>query len=438
MALARVKVWGSETLTASDLNGEINNILNNALSLISPLTGALDCDGFALTLDAAAVTTVQSTAAIAWTFTPGAKTGTPGTTGAIQNWAASTYTDNNTAGSGTAASFVAHAIQRPTLAATNANVTTTNAATWYIANAPAAGTNENITNAWAIWVDDGNVRFDGNLEVDGTVDFDGALDVAGQLRGTAAMGYHIQGLTYSNNSGDATNDIDIAIGMATSNDAAQANRRTMTLATAITKQSDVNWVVGTNQGGLDTGAVGNSDYYIWLIMRSDTGVVDVLFSLSSTAPTMPTSYDYRRLIGWFKRVGGTIVAFDTYETSGGGLELLWDSPTLDINLANTLTTSRRTDAVKVPLNFTTVALLNVVGTDTGGVILWVYCPDQADQAPSLTVAPLCTLVTNAAGDAIANISVRTSAAGLIAARANTATFNLYAVSTLGFRWARRN
>lgn len=136
-------------------------MLDNALSLISPLTGALDCDGNSLTLDAAGATTVQSTAALAWTFTPGAKTGTPGTTGAVTNWAANTYTDNNTAGSGTATAYVAHAFQRPTLAATNSSVTTTDAATVYIANDVAAGTNETLTNTWALWVDAGNVRLDG-------------------------------------------------------------------------------------------------------------------------------------------------------------------------------------------------------------------------------------------------------------------------------------
>ena len=44
MALSRVKTWTAEVLTASDLNAEFNNIINNALSLISPLTGTLDLD----------------------------------------------------------------------------------------------------------------------------------------------------------------------------------------------------------------------------------------------------------------------------------------------------------------------------------------------------------------------------------------------------------
>jgi hypothetical protein len=246
---------------------------------------------------------------------------------------------------------------------------------------------------------------------------------------------HISGLTYSNGT-DAVNDIDIAIGEATDS----TGLRVIKLTTAITKQLDAGWAVGTNAGGLDTGSIGNSDYYIWLIQRSDTGVVDALFSLSSTAPTMPSSYDYKRLIGWFKRVGATIVAFHTYETEGGGLEMNWDSPTLDVNLANTLTTAKRTDAVKVPLNFSTVAHLNVVMTDaTNGYICWVYCPDQTDLAPSLTVAPLSNMSKiDVVGTISAQLRVRTSATGTIAARSNLATVDLYAVATMGFSWARRN
>lgn len=167
MALSRVKIWGNEILTATDLNAEFNNILSNASSLISPLSGSLDWDGFAHTLDAAGVTSAQSSSAIGWSFIPGSKAGTPSATGSVANWAANTTTDSNTALSGTATLWTAHSFQRPTLAATNASVTTTDAATVYIANAPLAGSNETITNPWALWVDDGAVRFDSTLRVDG-------------------------------------------------------------------------------------------------------------------------------------------------------------------------------------------------------------------------------------------------------------------------------
>ena len=442
MALSRIKIWGNEVLTAGDLNAEFNNILNNAASLISPLSGSLDWDGFAHTLDAAGVTTAQSSSASGWFFIAGNKSGTPGAIAHVGDWTAGTFTDSGTAGSGTATKYIAHKFGRPTLAASNASVTTTDAATVYIVNSPFAGSNETITNAWSLWVDDGHCRFDGNIQVAGNTTVTGDLSVTTNLRGTVAMGGFIQGLTYANASGDPTNDIDIAIGMCTSGDAAQADRRTMTLTATLTKRLDASWSVGSGQGGLDTGSIGNSDYYIWLIMRSDTGVVDALYSLSPTAPTMPASYDYKRRIGWFKRVGGSIVLFHTYELSGGGLELLWDSPTLDINLANTLTTTRRTDAVKVPLDLSTVAILNINPSDSGsGHITYIYCPDLTDLAPSTTAAPLMTF--NATAVAISNatggcLRVRTSATGTIAARSNLATVDLYAVSTLGFEWARRN
>lgn len=244
----------------------------------------------------------------------------------------------------------------------------------------------------------------------------------------------ISGLTYANNSGDATNDIDVAAG--TCRDATDA--MDMVLASTVTKQSDVAWAVGTGNGGLDTGAVGNSDYYIWLIKRSDTGVVDALYSLSSTAPTMPTNYDYKRLIGFVKRVGGTIVAFHSYETEGGGLEFNWDAPTLDVNQANALTTSRRTDPVKVPLNFSTIANLTVTIIDAGtNVFARVMCPDETDAAVSVNNANFFVTNTATTG-AVGQMLVRTSSAGLVAARADTATVDAYRVETTGFRWARRN
>lgn len=49
MALSRVKTWGAEVLSDTDLNAEFNNILNNPISLISPLTANLACGGYALT-----------------------------------------------------------------------------------------------------------------------------------------------------------------------------------------------------------------------------------------------------------------------------------------------------------------------------------------------------------------------------------------------------
>jgi hypothetical protein len=101
---------------------------------------------------------------------------------------------------------------------------------------------------------------------------------------------------------DAANDVTMAAGAAAST---VAPYDLMQLTTALTKQLDVSWAVGNNAGGLDTGAVGNNTYYMHLIRRPDTGVTDWLFSLSSTAPTMPTNYTQRSLRGYVVRSGGT-------------------------------------------------------------------------------------------------------------------------------------
>lgn len=90
------------------------------------------------------------------------------------------------------------------------------------------------------------------------------------------------------------------LGIAAGNcyDATLAER--LVLGSAYTKDVSSAWAVGTANGSLDTGTYTASTlYYVWLIKRSDTGVVDVLTSVSGTAPTMPTNYDYKRLIGAF-------------------------------------------------------------------------------------------------------------------------------------------
>ena len=247
----------------------------------------------------------------------------------------------------------------------------------------------------------------------------------------------IQGLTYQVNGTDATNDIDIAVGGAMD----ATSTRMMVLDSALTKKIDAAWAVGNNQGGLDTGSASDTDYYIWLINRSDTNVTDVLFSASATSPTMPTDYNYKRLIGWFKRVSSANVAFITFETSGGGLNFLWASPTIDINLASTLTTSRRTDAIKVPLGVPVRATINVgIQNSTTPTYVWVYSPNQADLAPGSTTSPTAPLLNIAYLASSNNFSVQlhiwTDTSGQIAARAS-ALVAQYAVATIGFEWARR-
>jgi len=68
---------------------------------------------------------------------------------------AATYTSS----AGLTGTVATHSIAQPTFAATTATQTVTNAATLYIANAPAAGTNVTITNPYSLYVAAGNSYF---------------------------------------------------------------------------------------------------------------------------------------------------------------------------------------------------------------------------------------------------------------------------------------
>lgn len=249
---------------------------------------------------------------------------------------------------------------------------------------------------------------------------------------TAGLQGFISGLTLLNGPSDLVNDIQVSTGVATDS----TNVSLMTLAAALIKQLDVNWAVGTNQGGLDTGAIANADYYIWLIKRQDTGVVDALFSLSSTAPTMPTNYTLKRLVGWIKRLAGTIVAFHSYETAGGGLEINWDLPIDSVNINNTLTTTRRTDAMRVPLNFSVIANLSIDAADnTAQYYIRVMCPDETDAAIIGNNANMSGAIGT---EQTMQLQVRTGATGLVASRSSLATVDAFIIRTTGFTWSRRN
>ncbi|MCK5600833.1 hypothetical protein KAR91_03130 [Candidatus Pacearchaeota archaeon] len=74
---------------------------------------------------------------------------------------------------------------------------------------------------------------------------------------------------------------------------------------ALTKNTGA-WVVGTSNGGLDTGSItASTTYHFFAIYRNDTGVSDILFSLSATAPTMPANYDLKKRIGSWRTDGSS-------------------------------------------------------------------------------------------------------------------------------------
>ncbi len=136
----------------------------------------------------------------------------------------------------------------------------------------------------------------------------GNIDALTGAQALSIIGYpsgYIYGLAVSNNVTDATNDLDIAAGAcrASPSSSVVAN---IDLSSALTKRLDAAWAVGSGNGGLDTGSIADTTYHVFLIRRSDTGVVDALFSASATSPTMPANYDSFRRIYSFRRISGAI------------------------------------------------------------------------------------------------------------------------------------
>ena len=113
------------------------------------------------------------------------------------------------------------------------------------------------------------------------------------ISSSVALQNAFTGLTLS--TAGASTTLSIAAGQA----ANSTNTAMMTLAATMAKTTAA-WAVGSTNGGLDTGAIAANIFYSWyLIRRPDTGVVDVIYSLSSTAPTLPANYtQFRRLGTW--------------------------------------------------------------------------------------------------------------------------------------------
>ncbi len=211
----------------------------------------------------------------------------------------------------------------------------------------------------------------------------------------------LSGLSMANNSVDPTNDIDIGVGDCASDDTIPV---LMTLATTLTKRLDAGWAVGSGNGGLDAGVAANGTYHIWLIQRSDTGLVDALFSNSPSAPTMPANYDRKRRIGAIIRTAGAIRGF--YQ-SGDRFEL---SPlSVDVTAVNPGTTSvLRT--LSVPSGIVVTANVTLQAENSGTGVFFaagLFCP-QVTPLPSMLQIKNIRNASGSIFDGIVPVSVVTN------------------------------
>lgn len=246
----------------------------------------------------------------------------------------------------------------------------------------------------------------------------------------------VYGLTWANNAGDATNDIDIAAGGMMDDTGVD-----LIEIAATTKQLDVTWAVDTGStpsGMLGTSAaIGNVPYDLYAIKNPTTGATAVIAERTGTALTLPSGHTLKAKFGWIKRSGGAIVAFKTYEMAGGGVEFKWVTSILDSSRSGTLGSTRILETISVPVGLSVVALLTTSTSHVGTVFVRVTNPDETAGTTSFTAVPLAnTLASTSAGTAMA-MRARTNTSAQVSIQASGNYVDTFLMQTDGFEWSRR-
>lgn len=241
---------------------------------------------------------------------------------------------------------------------------------------------------------------------------------------------HLFALEMSN-AADTVNDITVAAGQAVD----ETGEMLMKLTSSITKQLDVTWAVGTNAGGINTGAkAANTWYEVILIMRQDTGVVDVMFSTTANRATLPTNYTHKRRIGWIRTDG--VPGIRNFKQNGDYITL--NTPLNDV--AATVTTTATAVTLTVPPNsiarFRASATTNA-SINAGEAIVFkeisedTTAPDDATGVASLGLSDIV-------GAAAAHFELRADGSSQIEHDTSAATGSpTFDISTYGWIDSRR-
>jgi hypothetical protein len=234
---------------------------------------------------------------------------------------------------------------------------------------------------------------------------------------------HIYGLTLS--TAGASTTMSIAVGQA----ADSTNSLLMNLATAFTKTTSA-WVAGTATGGkLSAAAIANNaTYHFFLIRRPDTGVVDVGFDVSPTAPTLPANYtQFRRIFSW--RTNGSAQWI-------GGLQdgdfFQCTVPPTDISAIPSAATLR---TISVPSGINVIARIAFIITNSGGTIGQTrhWDPALGATVPSSQIGQVRVFVNDPVSQALSCVvDVRTNTSSQIYNDGDPANLSSYSLQTLGW------
>lgn len=195
----------------------------------------------------------------------------------------------------------------------------------------------------------------------------------------------------------------------------------MTLAASLSKTTSA-WTVGTAAGGkLSAAAIANNTWYYWyLIRRPDTGVVDVGFDVSATAPTLPANYTQYRYIG--ATLTNSSAQWVRFFQDGD--TFLWDAPVADVSAASA-GTSAVTRTLTTPRRVTSALL--IVNATVGGAVpsetLLISPLYMTDAAPANTASPGATLSVPNSQTLTTQIQVDTNTSAQVRSRQTDGSAN---------------
>jgi hypothetical protein len=232
--------------------------------------------------------------------------------------------------------------------------------------------------------------------------------------GSLVLQGYIGGLTLSNDATSPNVVIDVAAGVATSDDPTPALMKIV----AFTKNCNAAWAVGTGAGGLDSGSalLASTWYHVFVIERTDTSVVDELCSTSPISPTLPANYTKKRRIGSIKTDSGShIIAF----AQNGDL-FLWKAANVEIDNVAGSTSATLQTLLGIPSGIQVIAYLTygIQTTAAPGAATWISSPDENAVAPwslgtGIFNASLEALSVSANGYSSGDFQIRTNTAAQV-------------------------
>lgn len=249
-------------------------------------------------------------------------------------------------------------------------------------------------------------------------------------KNTMPYGY-IEGYTMQPDAGDPSHDIHIQTGAARDVTDTYGIR-----GGAITKQIDVDWVAGNNQGGFPSALTlsANTWYHMFVIYNPTTNTVDAGFDTSTSATNLladATGYTAWRRIGSVLTDGSSNII--PYRQIGD--MFLWVTPPADIN--GSITTTIANYTLSVPPDFVCRAIINfLTSLAANNPSPYIHSAYVADQACSTAIgtSPQCTFRHTTASTTMGygTMEVLTNTSKQIQAISNVAASN-FGVVTLGWR-----